>query len=317
MEIPIKLLSDEKGYLDRECPNDNCLYTFKINMQDWSDKLSDKEVHCPMCGHIDTPDKWWTQKQLEDMREIAINYAKDMIYDKLDDAFGSLAKSTKRNKYVKITYKPSKRIAFTNNPIGQSEEWETDILCEACGTRYSVIGSAYFCPYCGYNSAVSVFDDSLDSIEKMLSSLEEMKDLLTKSYGRDKAETICRGLLESSLGDIVSAFQKFAECIYKTKSSTPVRVNDFQIVEKGSQLFNVAVGRGYDEWLNDNELKQMNLLFQRRHIIEHNGGLVDERYINQSKDKTYVIGQHIIVHKKDALELLAIIKKLSNGLKSV
>lgn len=54
MEIPVTLQSDRKGYFDRECPNENCLYTFKINMQDWEEKVSDEEVHCPMCGHIDT-----------------------------------------------------------------------------------------------------------------------------------------------------------------------------------------------------------------------------------------------------------------------
>ncbi len=317
MDIPIKLLSDEKGYLDRECPNDNCLYTFKINMQDWTNKVSDEEVHCPMCGHVDTSDKWWTQEQLESMQEIAINYAMNMIQEKLDDAFGSLAKSTRRNKYVKITYKPGKRISFKNNPVGQCEEWATDIICDNCCTRYSVIGSAYFCPCCGYNSAVSVFDESLDSIEKMLDSLSEMKELLTKLYGIDKAETMCRGLLESSLGDIVSAFQKFAECIYKAKSNSHVRVNDFQIVEKGSRLFAEVIGYGYDEWLSEEELKQMNLLFQRRHILEHNGGIVDERYINQSADNSYLPGQHLVVHIKDALDLLSIIKKLSTGLKSV
>jgi hypothetical protein len=32
MEIPITLMADEKGYLDRECPNENCLFTFKINI---------------------------------------------------------------------------------------------------------------------------------------------------------------------------------------------------------------------------------------------------------------------------------------------
>lgn len=317
MEIPITLMADEKGYLDRECPNENCLFTFKINMADWSDKVSDEEVHCPMCGHISSSDNWWTQAQLEHMQSIAIDYAMDMIHKKLDDAFGSLARSTRRNKFVKISYKPGKRLSFKNNPIGQSEEWETDIVCDKCGTRYSVIGSAYFCPCCGYNSAVSVFDESLDSIEKMLNSLPEMKKLLTDSYGRDKAETMCRGLLESSLGDIVSAFQKFAECVYKTKSTKTVRVNDFQIVEKGSILFFDATGKGYDKWLTAKEIKRMNLLFQRRHILEHNSGIVDQRYLNQSGDTAYVVGQHIVIHNEDAYDLLAIIKKLSNGLKSL
>ena len=314
MEIPITIHSDEKGYFDRECPNENCLYTFKINMQDWKEKVSDDEVHCPMCGHIDTADKWWTQEQLESMQEIAASYAMSMITKELDKAFGKLARSTRNNKFLKITYKPSRKITFQNNPIGQSEEWETDITCEKCGTRYSVIGSAYFCPCCGHNSAVSAFNESTDSIEKMLKSLPEMKQLLTESYGRDKAETMCRGLLESSLGDIVSAFQKFASCHYDKLTGEISRVNDFQIVEKGSQLFKDATGKGYEEWLSDQELHDMNMFFQRRHLIEHNNGMVDQKYVDKSGDHSYVIGQRLVVKENDAYALLAIIKKLAKGL---
>lgn len=314
MEIPITIHSDEKGYFDRECPNENCLYTFKINMQDWKEKVSDDEVHCPMCGHIDTADKWWTQEQLESMQEIAASYAMSMITKELDKAFGKLARSTRNNKFLKITYKPSRKITFQNNPIGQSEEWETDITCEKCGTRYSVIGSAYFCPCCGHNSAVSAFNESTDSIEKMLKSLPEMKQLLTESYGRDKAETMCRGLLESSLGDIVSAFQKFASCHYDKLTGEISRVNDFQIIEKGSQLFKDAAGKGYEEWLSDQELHDMNMLFQRRHLIEHNNGMVDQKYVDKSGDHSYVIGQRLVVKENDAYALLTIIKKLAKGL---
>ena len=314
MEIPITIHSDEKGYFDRECPNENCLYTFKINMQDWKEKISDDEVHCPMCGHIDTADKWWTQEQLESMQEIAASYTMSMITKELDKAFGKLARSTRNNKFLKITYKPSRKITFQNNPIGQSEEWETDITCEKCGTRYSVIGSAYFCPCCGHNSAVSAFNESTDSIEKMLKSLPEMKQLLTESYGRDKAETMCRGLLESSLGDIVSSFQKFASCHYDKLTGEISRVNDFQIVEKGSQLFKDATGKGYEEWLSDKELHDMNMFFQRRHLIEHNNGMVDQKYVDKSGDNSYVIGQRLVVKESDAYALLAIIKKLAIGL---
>lgn len=317
MEIPITLLSDEKGYFDRECPNKNCLYTFKVYMEDWKEKVSDDEVHCPMCGHIDTADNWWTQEQLASMEEIAESYAMSLISKELDKAFGELAHSTRNNKFLKITYKPGRRITFQNNPIGQSKEWETDITCEKCGTRYSVIGSAYFCPCCGYNSAANAFDESMDSVEKMLASLPEMKQMLTVSYGRDKAETMCRGLLESSIGDIVSAFQKFAACHYDNLTGKTSRVNDFQIIEKGSQLFRAVTGKGYEKWLSDQELKKMNMLFQRRHLIEHNNGMVDQKYIDKSGDNSYVVGQRIIVKESDALTLLAIIKKIGAGLSSI
>jgi uncharacterized protein (UPF0335 family) len=57
-------------------------------------------------------------------------------------------------------------------------------------------------------------------------------------------------MIEGTLGDIVSAFQKYAEEIYKQIMPTKkVRVNDFQIIEKGSNLFKEATGKGYDSWL--------------------------------------------------------------------
>ena len=157
----------------------------------------------------------------------------------------------------------------------------------------------------------------MDSVEKMLASLSEMKQMLTTSYGRDKAETMCRSLLESSIGDIVSAFQKFASCHYDKLTGKTSRVNDFQIVDKGSQLFKDATGKGYDEWLSVDELKDMNLLFQRRHLIEHNNGMVDQKYIDKSGDNSYAVGQRLVVKGSDPLTLLAIIKKLGKGLVSL
>ena len=128
---------------------------------------------------------------------------------------------------------------------------------------------------------------------------------------------MCRSLLESSIGDIVSAFQKFASCHYDKLTGKTCRVNDFQIVDKGSQLFNDAIGKGYNEWLSADELRTMNLLFQRRHLIEHNNGMIDQRYIDKSGDNFYAVGRRLVVKESDPLTLLAIIKKLSKGLVSL
>ena len=314
ISIPVTLHSDEKGYFDRECPNEDCLYTFKILMKDWEEKVSDDEVHCPLCGHVDTFDKWWTQDQLEKMQEIAASWAMNYIQGELDKSFKKLARSTRNNKFIRITYKPGRRVTFINNPIGQREEWETEICCEKCGTHYSVIGSAYFCPCCGFNSAVNSFNDSLDSIEKMLESLPEMKDMLTDKYNADSAETMCRSMLESSIGDMVSAFQKFASCKYDELSGKTSRVNDFQIVDKGSKLFEEETGKKYSDWLSAGELAFMELMFQRRHLLEHNNGMVDQRYLDKSGDISYSLGQRIIVKEADAHSLLAILRKLGSSI---
>ena len=315
--IPLEMIADEKGYIDRECPNSECLYCFKINISDWKNKITNNKVHCPMCGHIDTTDKWWTELQLKEVKERVSAIIGNYLVDTFSNRFKELERSTQHNDFIQIHYKPGRKQSFANNPIGQRESWNLDITCPQCGTRYSVIGSAYFCPCCGYNSVESVLNESLDTINKMIESLPEMKGMLSKSYGSDKAETMCRSMLEGTLGDIISAFQKFAEVKYRNISKEKVRVNDFQIVEKGSNLFKSACSKGYDQWLTNSELDSMNILFQRRHLIEHNNGIVDQKYIDKSLDTTYLVGQRIIVREQDAYNLLVIIEKLYNGLKSI
>lgn len=237
--------------------------------------------------------------------------------EELDKSFGRLARSTQNNPFLRITYTPGRKVTFLNSPIGQMEQWETEICCEKCGTHYSVIGAAYFCPCCGHNSAVNSFNDSLDSIKKMLDSLGDMKAMLTKKYGRDAAETMCRSLLESSIGDMVSAFQKFASCKYDALTGKTSSGNAFQRVEEGSRLFEKETGRKYSDWLSLGELNSMKVMFQRRHLLEHNNGMVDQLYLDKSQDTSYSLGQRIVVKVSDAYALLDVVRKLGNGLMEI
>ncbi len=317
IKIPMTFQSDEKGYLDRQCPNRNCEFVFKINMEDWKEKIHG-DVHCPMCGYIASNEQWYTDEQIAVIRENARNYAVSMVQSMLNKSFSKLASSTRNNKYIKIGYKPSKKISVRNNPIGQREEWNLDITCEKCGCRYSVIGSAYFCPCCGYNSVEQVFNDSISRIEKMIEAQDFMLEKLTEQVGVDEASKMCRSLLEGTLGDIVSAFQKFAKenlISHSTFDTSKIKVNDFQVVTKGSELYRSHLNKPYENCLSTEELAFMNILFQRRHILEHNEGIIDEKYIEKSGDKTYFLGQRVIVKKEDAQNLLRIINKLTSFLK--
>lgn len=317
IKIPMTFQTDEKGYLDRQCPNENCEYVFKINMEDWKEKVQE-EVHCPMCGHVASTDAWYTDEQIEVIKENARSYALNMAQTMLNKSLSKFANSTRNNKYIKITYKPSKRVTVINNPIGQREEWNLDITCDNCGTRYSVIGSAYFCPCCGHNSVEKMFDSSITTIESMLNAQDFMCKQLTGQYGEDVAIKMCRSILEGTLGDIVSAFQKFAKenlVSHSPLDTSKIRVNDFQIVAKGSNLYRTHLNKGYENCLSNDEISLMTLLFNRRHILEHNEGIVDQKYIDNTKDNTYLVGQRIIVKKEDAQNLLNIIKKLTNYLK--
>ena len=181
--------------------------------------------------------------------------------------------------------------------------------------KYGTIGFGYFCPFCGYSSDKSVFDkSSIDIIGKNLSALSEKLQWYAEKYGKNKAKTICKKELEDTLGDIVSAFQYFAAQCYSKLSTNKLRPNDFQIVEKGDELFKKQTGKGYITWISDVEFEKMNLYFHRRHIIEHKGGIVNPKYIERANDNSYKVGQRIVVKEADAFKLLSIIKKLGDRL---
>ena len=314
-QIPI--LSDSKGYIDRECPNPKCLYIFKVLLKDWEKIFSHDKVHCPLCGYVDSRDNWWTQEQIKTIQNRSAALAQHYAQQELNRFFKNLNHTLGTKRGFKINYAPPQRISFINNYIYQRKEWETEICCEKCGAHYSVIGAAFFCPCCGYYSAEISFSDSLDSIEKMLESFQEIKKTMEVKSSKDVAETMCRNMLEHSIGNIVSAFQKFASCKYEELTKQPPRVNDFQILKKGSELFENATGKKYNEFLSDSELHFMSVMFQRRHILEHNNGMIDQKYLDNSHDTSYSIGQRVVVKKTEVYRLLEIVRKLGNGLLTI
>ena len=73
--------------------------------------------------------------------------------------------------------------------------------------------------------------------------------------------------------------------------------------------------KGYDYWLSPEEISQLNLLYQKRHILAHNEGIIDAKYIKNSKDISHKEGQRIVINNRDIEILLSCLEKLGDGLK--
>ncbi|MFE4706906.1 hypothetical protein [Peribacillus simplex] len=93
-------------------------------------------------------------------------------------------------------------------------------------------------------------------------------------YDKDTATNMIQNMIETSLKDIISAYQKIAIECFNKGCTKKVRPSDFQIVDKGSSLFKKYYGVVYDEWLTNDEINFMILMFQRIHVLEHNNGIV-------------------------------------------
>lgn len=313
VHIPIE--ADADGYIDRECPNNECLYQFKIHKDDWKNIVRDEAVYCPMCRKEANSRSWFTKEQ----NEQGAREAKKLILNALNDGFARDAKAfnAKQSKNaffsLKLTFKSDHKPSPVL-PISAMEQLELKITCKECNTRYAVLGSAFFCPSCGHNSAEETFGFSLDKIRTKLNSIPIVKD----AFGKDEAAILIKNLIESSLLDIVVAFQRFCEVTFLQKCpGVSATFNAFQKLDAGSEYWRNNLGEGYEDWLTEEQLSKLKIYFQQRHLLSHSEGFIDQKYIDRSGDHTYVVGQRLVVKEHNILECLLYIQILADKIKGL
>lgn len=311
--LAVAIEIDEKGYIDKECPATNCEFQFKIKQEDWKNICRDEAMWCPMCGHSAPAKNWFTKAQVAH----AERQARDYIESTIDGAIRADARAFNsrrpKNSFITMSMKVGGVPHFTSYkiPAAASDAMQLEITCEKCSCRFAVIGSAYFCPSCGHNSVNRVFEDSLRKIRAKKDNIDIVRIAITALGKKDEAELTCRSLIESCLSDGVTAFQKCCEGLYaSTNPTVDAPMNAFQRLSQGSELWRARVGIAYSDVLIKPELERLKLLFQKRHILVHSDGIVDQRYVDESGDTSYKVGQRIAVTTADVDDIVAGISKL-------
>jgi RNA polymerase subunit RPABC4/transcription elongation factor Spt4 len=313
VSVPIE--ADDKGYIDKQCPSEECKFIFKVNDEDWVNIFKNEAVWCPLCRHEAPADQWFTIEQIEHAQAEALAVVEGKIHNALEAGAREFNRRQPKNGFISISMEVSGGTRRTYPiPAKAAELMQLEIQCEECHSRFAVIGSAYFCPACGYNSVTQTFSDSLRKIKAKKDNIDIIRKALIESVGKDEAELICRSLRETCISDGVVAFQKYCEGLYDRFGKAPF--NAFQRLDQGSNLWLNAVQKGYSDWLYGKELAELNVLYQKRHILAHNEGIVDSQYIKKSGDASYKEGQRIVVSDKDIDALLSALEKLSKGIKA-
>lgn len=312
--------ADPEGYFDRECPSDECKFQFKIFKEDWNNiQNANQDVYCPLCRHQAGYNSWWTTEQIEEAKSRAISQVRDLLGNAFRRDAEKFNRNQRNNNFVRMNLSVK---GFNGNainiPIPAKEAMELKIKCENCGANFCVIGSAFFCPCCGFNSVERTFEDSLNKVRVKLDNIDIIRTSLESASGKDEAEITCRSLVESCLSDIIVAFQRLAEKIYlRIPNVTEPPFNVFQRIDDGSKLWKKVCNQGYENWLNQKELMDLKLLFQKRHLLAHCEGIVDQRYIDKSGDNSYKVGQRIVIKVDDINDLLYLIEKITKELRKI
>jgi hypothetical protein len=288
-EKTVTIIPDNKGMIDRQCPKDECNSFFKVNAGDWRNIVKDEEAFCPFCRHASEAKNFFPSEQ---RMEIIQNIKR------------SISNFWKHNHSI------------VNNiiPLKSSEEFELDIECEKCHVRFSVIGAAYFCPCCGFNS---IERTATNSIEKLILKAEKIfliQTALEQSLSKDESIIISKSIIENSLSDCIGTLQTFSEEKYKNLAGKNPPFNAFQNVEKSNKLWQELKGEGYEVWLTAKENQELILYTQRRHLLEHKGGIIDLKYLQITNDSNYKVGDKIIVIPNDITVLGKIILKIIDSI---
>lgn len=306
--VPVPVSDDDEGYFDRECPSEECLFQFKVFDEDWKEKVRDEEVYCPNCGHTANSQSWWTPEQLAHAREVAIAQVKGAIGGALKKDAARWNRRQPRKSFISMTMKVDNKPQQVPMPPPAAEPMRLKITCPACACRYAVIGAAYFCPACGHNAADQQFALTMVGIRQSLGAVEIVRSAIED---RDTAESTVRLIVENSLQNAVTAFQRCAEALYAAlPSASKVRRNAFQNLTEGSDLWRAATGRTYEDYLSADEIRTLGRAFQQRHLLAHTQGIVDQDYISKSGDDRFKPGQRIVLRVTAVEQAASLIEKL-------
>lgn len=298
--ITVPISPDQDQFTGRECPNPDCEGYFKV---EFGTGLKGKNLpcHCPYCGHVAPHDQFWTKEQIE--------YAQSVVVRQFTDAV------QKDLKKFEFKHKPKgmfglgislKVIESRQTPIHhyREKQLETEVVCGQCTLRYAVYGVFGFCPDCGLHNSLHILEKSLEIVMKLLDLAVTLDATLSEK------------LIENALEDCISTFDGFGREIcrlnaVKATNSTKAEKISFQNLEGAKQnikdVFNVDIGVGVtiDEW------KTAILSFQKRHLLSHKAGVVDDEYIRKTGDTKQKVGRKVTIYPEEIQEIIRIVRKLA------
>jgi hypothetical protein len=311
--LSIPLPSDDDGYLDRQCQFPDCEQYFKVMEADWDDRQPDI-LHCPVCGYQDEATSFTTHEQDEYAEEMALAY----LQGEIKNAFEGVAKKSNRqaSRNQLLSIKMTADFPELNVPLSPevAQSLTMRITCEQCSCRFAVQRPGAFCPLCGKNLSLHTFRQAVGLAQNAVSVVQDalsgIEDPQLGAAARTKTT-------ENQIGNLVTAFQHLAEALYnRLPNKTSLRRNAFQNLGEASTAWDNATGTPLTTRLNQTEWQTLSKYFQQRHVLEHQSGIVDEKYIRDSGDNTYTVGRRLVIRPTHVVQMAELVEKLGLALLS-
>lgn len=305
MDFSIQIPTDEKGFVGRECPEPDCEGYFKV-MFGTGLEGEGLPCHCPYCGFEGPMDQFWTKEQLDYVQSIVAGKVKDHIYQELKKhefdhkpkgPFGiGVSMKVQKGAPVPVRYY-------------REQSLETEAVCDNCSLNYAVYGVFAFCPDCGLHNSLQILNKNLEVVRKMVDMSEGMD------------EEMAEKLVENALEDCVSAFDGFGHEICRVNvanSLDPAKAENisFQSLEGARSNLQAAFGIDISACVTEQDWTSAIRGFQKRHLIAHKMGVVDDEYLRKTGDPDPVVGRKIVVSRADVTTIVGVLRAVGEYIAS-
>jgi hypothetical protein len=311
-QVKVSLQNDEEGFIGRECPQASCLGYFKIQLGTGLIE-QDLPCHCPYCGFSAGQDQFFTQEQIEFAQSVAVRTVSAALFKDLTSSFKRL--EVKPQGPFGIGLKVTVEGKFEPLKYYREKQLETEVICNHCTLRYAIYGVFAFCPDCGEHNSLQILEKNLDLCLKEVELAKQSGD-----------PTLAGHLIPNALEDAVSAFDGFGReiCrVHADKIGDPRKAKQFSFQNLLSVRDSIRTHWGFDlsASLAPDEWQFACRCFQKRHLLAHKMGVVDEAYVRNTADATATVGRKISIKPEEVMSLVTILRRLgtalSNGLRTI
>jgi len=287
LTFQISIPTDE-GFLGRECNNPDCKKYFRV----FAESI-EEELYCPYCGTKFSGNELWTSEQLQYIRQASEEEAKEYLYSEIDKAFGGLARRMRGNKYITFKHTPMNYRAKLVQPSYSEKTVDTELVCPECHYRFQIFGIFGFCPKCRTEN-LKIFDANLAIILKEIANSQDPNRALRHAYS-----------------DLVSTFEQF--CRKKALSFTQ-ETTHFQNITSARDFFKKHHNTNIFDGISEDDQRIIRRVFQKRHIYEHDGGIINTKYIQMIPEDRPLLGQLAPLSEEEFRIAADILRRVLNNL---
>jgi rubrerythrin len=291
VEMMIPLKPNDDGFVGRMCPDPRCnpkYFQIRGKKPEGFTKnqteISDGDLTCPYCGHVDNFQKFhsedhkkWIESMIE--RDIAITIQK--MFEGVADSFKPASNSAFS---LEMKFEPG---PLPNVRYYSEEKLKRIVTCDNCNFEYAIYGISFHCPLCGKGN-----------LNVHLTRNVEITRVLIKESEKFQTENnpdVAQRMIGNALEDVVGIFEGFLKSIYiyGVKKNFPedeannkidrIRVT-FQRLDGAQNLLLGDLKYDLFSEISEDDKKFLEEQFLKRHVLTHNMGLVDEKYLEKAQE---------------------------------